>query len=150
MHSRGIQILNTFLSSFLAPKRPLSILLYIVGVFGPRNIFTPTCMSTEPSVCTGILLSSRYVSQSHTIQHETFLCTRDMLASGKHQPSRQRGKGETAVLSGSQGGCVFRQDCLSTKRRYLGFLEVLQHLSLLLWPHTADTAGQQAPAEQGP
>lgn len=94
-----------------------------MGVFGPRNVFPPKCMSTEPSVCTGILLSSRYVPQSHTMQHETFLCMRDMVASGKYQPSRQRGKGETAVLSGSQGGCVFRQDCLSTRRRILASLK---------------------------
>lgn len=94
-----------------------------MGVFGPRNVFTPKCMSTEPSACTAILLSSRYVSQSHTVQQETFLCVRDVLASGKRQPSRQGGKGETAVLSGSQGGCVFRQDGLSTRRHILASLK---------------------------
>lgn len=59
----------------------------------------------------------------HTTQHETFLCMMDMLASGKHQLSRQGAEGDTAVLGGSQGGCVFNQDCLSTRRHILASLK---------------------------
>lgn len=93
------------------------------------RVRTKRCLHSQMHEHTALSLHGNLAGErvprhlDHTTQHEAFLCMTDMLASGKHQLSRQGAEGDTAVLGGSQGGCVFEQDCLSTRQHILASLK---------------------------